>query len=359
MHDFFNNGNSQKLPKVQIENLLKSIYGQDFNVGPEIFVGINLPWPKFDLPITYQRYFFSFHTEYIDVPWVIEQARRVYPTPILLVTDYDIEKNLVWPDNITTCKYITLHKQLDEAIREHGIATEIKKPLYKISSLSYRVSQYKKFITAYLLQHFNHSDMILTYHNSVVKLEDHHEYPDGYPALDQLELASLTKTLINFEDDTESINISPVLNASWQFAPYRDAWINLTNESWHYSKTIFDNCEFYYPGPLLTEKTFKPLLAGRPFLVVGQCNTYKTLKELGLSVDFGFDVGYDQDPGDLSRIISIFSTVDYIQNTSIDYLFETGLDAVRHNLNYIKNKDLFVHCERSNMESLKIIKDFI
>jgi hypothetical protein len=359
MHDFLNNGTSHKLSKIQIDDLLKSIYGQDFSVGSEIFLGINLGWPKFNLPATYQRYFLSFHTEYMDIAWVMEQARRVYPAPILLVTDYDIEKNSVWPENITVIKYVTLHKQLDKATNDIGIATKIKPPCYKISSLSYRITQYKKFVTAYLLQHFNHSDMILTYHNNVGKLEDHHGYPDGYPYLDQLELESLTKTLINFEDDSESINISPVANASWQMAPYRDAWINLTNESWHYSRTILDGHDFYYPGPYLTEKTFKPLLAGRPFLAVGQYNTYKTLKELGLSVDFGFDTGYDRDTGDLTRIKGIFSAIDYIQNTNLDHLFQSAIDAVRHNLNYIRNNNLFVHCEDLNTESVKRIKDFI
>jgi hypothetical protein len=295
----------------------------------------------------------------LDVPWIIAQARRVYPAAILLVTDYDIEKNLVWPDNIIICRYVTLHKQLARAINDIGMATEIKTPKYKISSLTNRITQYKKFVTAYLLQHFDHNDMILTYHNSVGKLEDHHGYPSGYPYLDQIDVASLTKTLINFEDDAEFINISPVLNAAWQIAPYQDAWINLTNESWHYSKTILDNQNFYYPGPYLTEKTFKPLLAGRPFLAVGQYNTYKTLKELGLSVDFGFDITYDQDSGDLTRIKDIFSAIDYIQNINLDYLFQSGIDAVRHNLNYIRNNDLFIHCENLNTESVKSIKDFI
>ena len=359
MHDFLNNGTSDQLSKVQIESLLKSIYEQDFNISSEIFLGINLQWPKFNLPANYQRYFLSFHTEYMDVSWVIEQAGRVYPTPILLVTDYDIEENLVWPGNITAIRYITLHKQLALAIDKIGIATEIKTPKYKISSLAYRVTQYKKFVTAYLLQHFNHSDMILTYHNNVGKLEDHHGYPDGYPYLDQLELESLTKTLINFEDDTESINISPVSNASWQIAPYQDAWINLTNESWNYSKTIINNHNFHYPGPYLTEKTFKPLLAGRPFLAIGQYDTYKTLKELGLFVDFGFDISYDHDPGDLTRINGIFSTINYIQNTNLDCLFESGLDAAQHNLNYIKNNDLFVCCQDLNIESVKTIKEFM
>lgn len=358
MLDFLKVGTSLNLSKVQIDDLLKSIYGQEFDADPEIFLGINLQWPKFELPANYQRYFISFHTEYMDIPWILEQARRVYPAPILLVTDYDIEKNPVWTENITVIKYITLHKQLDRAIKDIGMATEIKTPKYKISSLSYRITQYKKFVTAYLLQHFDHNNMILTYHNSIGKLDDHHGYPDGYPYLDQLGLASLAKTLINFEDDTESINISPVLNASWQIAPFLDGWINLTNESWHYSRTILDDQNFYYPGPYLTEKTFKPLLAGRPFLAVGQCNTYKTLKDLGLSVDFGFDISYDTDSGDLTRIKGIFSAIDYIQNTNLDQLFQSGIDAVRYNLNYIKNNDLFVHCEDLNTESVKKIKNF-
>jgi hypothetical protein len=101
------------------------------------------------------------------------------------------------------------------------------------------------------------------------------------------------------------------------------------------------------------------LLAGRPFLAVGQCNTYKTLKELGFSIDFGFDINYDLDTGDLTRIKGIFSTIDYIQNTDLDCLFQSGIDAVRYNLNHIRNNNLFVHCEDLNIESVTSIKNFI
>ena len=133
------------------------------------------------------------------------------------------------------------------------------------------------------------------------------------------------------------------------------AWYNATNFSLVAETLPWTGKERLF----VTEKTFKPLLAGRPFLAVGQCNTYKTLKELGLSIDFGFDISYDTDSGDLSRIKGIFSAIDHIQNTNLDRLFQSGIDAVRHNLNYIKNNNLFVHCEDLNTESVKRIKDFI
>jgi hypothetical protein len=227
-----------------------------------------------------------------------------------------------------------------------GAATNITKPKYKISSLSYRVSQYKNFVTAYLLENFSHNDMILTYHGVLCKPQDLHSHPTGHSHLDELNIAQLRKTLINFDDNFSGS--SPVGNGNWLNSAYTDALINLTNESFHYSHTIIQGHQYQWPGPYLTEKTFKPLLAGRPFLPVGQCDTYQFLESVGFKTNFGFDKEFDRDAGDLTRIGKIFDTIDLINNRSVVDLFDESFDAVKHNTQWILSDNFYQCCNSMN-----------
>lgn len=362
MSDFFNTGNSTKNSLFSLNRLFFEIY--EFQPHPDVFLGLNLQWPNFELPTSYSKYFLSFHTEYLHLDWVLDQAKKVYPKQIILVADYAINPGLHWPDNIKTVKWITIHKQIKLLQKITGVNTDIAVPQYKISSLSFRVSQYKKFVTAYLLKHFANKDMILTYHNVILtyhnnpgKIDDHHSFPPGFAHLDALDVSSVDKTLINFDDDFAGA--SPIKNGDWNNNAYNNALINLTNESFHYSGTVFNQQPDIWPGPYITEKTFKPLLAGRPLLVIGQFQTYEYLSRLGFDVNFGFDRSYDNDPGDLTRIGKIFKVLDTINATPIDLLFDSSIDAVKFNLEWIRSNNFYQHCQDLNGENSNFLKNII
>lgn len=361
MEDFFSTATSLDSSANQLDSLLLLLYKFKPVVDKDIFLALNLQWPKFNLPKNYKSYVISYHTEYMDLSWTIQQCREVYPKPVLLITDYEISVQHPWPDNIIAVRYITFAQQIQIALEKFGIAqaNDLLKPKYKVSSLSHRVSQSKKFITAYLLKNFQHDQMILTYHDYLGKQEDHHGYPPEFDIFDNLELNNLCKTRLNFVNDNQQINQSPISNTNWHNSAYQDALINFTNESFHYSRTVFEEQDFEYPGPYLTEKTFKPLLAGRPFLPVGQAGIGRFLNSVGIATDFGFDMTFDQDTGDLSRMIKIFKTIDDIKTMSLDDLYDHSLEAVKHNLQFVANGGLLDICDRLNQPSVKIIKDFI
>jgi hypothetical protein len=361
MIDFFDTANSIQSSPDKLVKLFDSIYGIQNALSQNVFLGLNLYWPKFKLPKNYDRYVISFHTEYLDVRWTMSQAQQIYPRPMLLITDYDIKIQDPWPDNIVAVRYITLAQQLEIASAVFGIQDikNITMPTYKISSLSYRISQSKKFITAYLLKHFPHAQMILTYHGHLVKDQDHHGYPPEFSIFDSLDLDTLCYTNLNFIDDSKNINTGPVNNTNWHHPAYLDALINLTNESFHYSKTILQDKEFQYPGPYLTEKTLKPLLAGRPFVPVGQAGSCEFLNLLGFSTNFGFDLDYDQDTGDLTRMIKIFEILEQINSTSLSQLHEASLAAVKHNLEHISTGALEATCKSLNESSIELINNFL
>jgi hypothetical protein len=277
----------------------------------------------------------------------------------MIAFDGHVEPNAVWPDNIQFVRWITWHQQLQQLIDQFGINNNPALPLYKISSLSFRLSQYKNYITAYLLAHSDPDDLILTYHKMSGKKDDNHGYPKGIVWLDALDLAGLEATFINFKDDFGWNTNTPVANGGWRTPPFLSALVNCTNESFHYSRSERNGKPFIFPGPYLTEKTWKPLLAGRPFVSVGQWHVYRALSELGLKFDFGFPIDFDQDSGDLTRIRDIFTTLDSIIQTPTKVLYEQSLSSVTHNLQMLESGAFAMECTQLNQLAKKQIVEFL
>jgi len=338
---------------------VKDIYGIDIKIRSEISVQVNLTWPNFDLPKSADKYFISFHTEQIDDDWVLKQAQLVYPKPIMLVSDSKVFQNTQWPDNVIYVRWITWHQQLEFLANYYGVCAEPKLPEYQFSSLSFRHSQFKKFVTAWLLKNVDQKKLMLTWHGHIVSQQHVQRHPDWATWLDAYNFDLSPSTFINWADNFDLSKNTPLLNANWHLPPYSDALINLTNESFNYSLSVKHGQDYVYPGPYLTEKTWKPLLAGRPFVAVGQWQTLSTLKELGFDIDFGWNNDYDADFGDLTRIKKIFDTLEEINNCDIKQLYEQSLPAVRHNANHIASGDLKEHCCFLNQKNQKQIMDFL
>ena len=334
-------------PESYLQWLLYKFYKINHNTNH--FYAFNLAWPEFNLPAHHNKYVVSFHTEYIDIDWLMAQSNAVYPKPVLAITDFEITPQ-EWPDNITFAQCITMHTQLEIAKTIYGIQNQPMQPKYKISSLSYRVTQYKNFVTAYIKQYCNAQDIILSYHKKTNKQEDWHGHTD-VPHLQNLDL-DLDKIFINIINEAKIVNNSPVENANWHVPADLDALFNLTNESFHYSASTRDEHVFINPGPYLTDKTFKPLLAGRPFVPVGQAHTIRFLNSIGFQTDFGIDFTFDSDTGDLSRIKGIFNAIDYICSESLDTLYANSVNSAVHNSQHISNGDLTEICNFLNKSGL-------
>ena len=339
-----------------INDAWKCIYG--ITKPPKIWCGLNLQWPKFDLPLNQGTYIISWHTEYIDLEWLDQQSSRVFPDKIICITDYPCDISVYGKDNVECRVFDTLDRQIQILTQYHGLQSRISKPEYKFSSLSMRFTQYKKFITAYLLANVPHDEMMLTWHRWIAKQDDLHDHPPNIRCLEELDYTLLSvKQLINWVDDSDNVNINPVHNGRWQVPAYINCLINLTNESMHYSQTIRKSVSYIMPGPYLTEKTMKPLVSGRPFISVGQSRSCERLSRCGFSFNFGFDHEYDTDDGDLTRIDKIYSLIRQIKNQSIDVLFDASLDACQSNLHWIANGDFTRHMVDINAESLYYLKN--
>lgn len=77
----------------------------------------------------------------------------------------------------------------------------------------------------------------------------------------------------------------------------------------------------------ISEKTYKPIYAQQPFIVLGNPNTLKYLKEIGFKTfDMWWDESYDSETDFKIRLNKIISIITDIANKSIDELSQIRKD---------------------------------
>jgi hypothetical protein len=85
-------------------------------------------------------------------------------------------------------------------------------------------------------------------------------------------------------------------------------------------------------GAFLTEKTFKPIKHGQPFVVVGAPGTLKALRDLGYrTFDHAIDNSYDLETDNTRRWQKIATAIQQINNQDPDKWFAQCFDDVCYN----------------------------
>ena len=111
----------------------------------------------------------------------------------------------------------------------------------------------------------------------------------------------------------------------------------------------------------LSEKTWKPLILGKPYIMVGPPGYYRYLKEFGFKIyDELFDYSFDKESDETKRIEMIVFEINKLKNKNYDELYLKIKDKVEYNKNLaidITNKDLYI--DDSFKEMYKNNKNFI
>jgi hypothetical protein len=100
-------------------------------------------------------------------------------------------------------------------------------------------------------------------------------------------------------------------------------------------------------GAFLTEKTFKAIKHGHPFVIIGTPGSLNTLRLLGYrTFDHAIDNSYDLELDNVQRWIKIVDTITKIKNQDIHKWFLQCVDDITH------NQQLF---SRSKYQTLNIL----
>jgi hypothetical protein len=105
--------------------------------------------------------------------------------------------------------------------------------------------------------------------------------------------------------------------------------------------TVVTESHFNQTGGLfITEKTFRPLLVGHPFMVLGQKGTLKKLRTWGFQTNFdGIDQSYDLVVDDSERFLKFHQSLKNWCNTPLEEkksMLQKWESTIKHNFNHYK-----------------------
>lgn len=344
-------GNLEDYPITDVYGWLKQL-----PANRRIYLMLWNNWGTPDLPTGYDYYIINYHLESVNLDWLRQQVNRI-SAPIIVLFDGE-NYNLDIP-GIHFIPYIYWHQQADAIINYFEI--EEPRPIkYKFSAICNRVTQSKIWSTTQLFEKAKDDSLIALNTSRFEEKDVHYWEHTGFKQLDDLTDIFRKDWFgkhIKIDDFVHPI-VDPIVCANPWYPAYTETAINFTNESFHYS-LMMDHGEYYWPGPFITEKTLKCLIAGTAFVPVGQFKTYHMLTKLGFEFDYGFDTSWDLDPGNLTRAVSIVNLIDYLRQKDIPELISATKNSTKHNQNWITSREFYRRCEQHNQQSIEQIFQII
>jgi hypothetical protein len=301
------------------------------------------------LPPGHSLYVISFHQEHFDVDWVMQQVVRI-DAPIIILNDGSCY-NIPLPPNVHFYNYYSWHHHIDQIIRWHP-NKQSRNVKYKISNICNRITQSKMLVFTALIEYLDRDDLLIMLGDWLEEKNVHNWQLTGMPELDQLMQVFTTKyfgTTIKIDDfSNKKDNIQSINSNPWQ-PTYIESALHFASESYHYSLMHNKYGQIIMPGPQYSEKTYKCLIAGTPFIVVGQFESYRYLKELGLKFDYGaIDLSWDNDPGNLTRLTKLVKMIKSLRDYTIEDIESMTKESTDHNTDHIWSGNFYRRCQQHN-----------
>jgi len=141
-------------------------------------------------------------------------------------------------------------------------------------------------------------------------------------------------------EDIFSAQPLPINFANETDHPMHSCWLSLFDESaqsllYLVTETVATGRRWH-----LTEKTFKPIALGMPFVIVGTRGSLEYLRSYGFRT-FGniWDESYDQADDDIriEKIAQLLKQLDDLSTAEKQKMFESACDVIEHNWNHFYN----------------------
>ena len=261
---------------------------------------------------------------------VINAAKLNPDTQFIYLADVN-NYDHVYPDNVTFFKYRHWHLPLMHVLNNIDLSqipnVKSKKIYKKFSSLSYYRRQFRAIVTLSLLK-YAANDSIISWHN-LTNDSRHDELIKSikndlsFNDLDW-ELLNYKHTIDNYTLDNNyyESNILDFLNPQ-----YQNCLINFSNETDNFGLYWIDDIRYNRPGPFLTEKTWKPLIAGNVLISAGQPGTYDFLKnDYNIPINYSIDTSFDNILGDFDRIRQIKNLIESLSKIKLSDLIDQNID---------------------------------
>jgi hypothetical protein len=325
------------------------------------FFGLNWNWPSncFDSTIDgfYDTYVFSWHVENWDHEWLKNFCKNHPDSQIIVISEFALDINYYnYYRDIKNLKCLVHHcwdQLIDEVLTiDNPQYVSVFDRKYKFSSLVNKPSYFKTLVTAYLMSTYDLNDTILSWN-----INDRQEVCHSMAFLDaNISSADKIKPLIEFYHaalKNQKIKLDNFIdtrlsNYHCNIPAYTDCLVNSINETYVQSSTN----RRLFPGPFITEKTWKPLLTGCGLLAQGPKDIYSYLENFGFVFDYPWDRSYDTISGDIDRFLKYLKTVDVIFESDHNELAQKLSYSSQHNYNHIRSAEFNSRIQELNQQYL-------
>ena len=180
----------------------------------------------------------------------------------------------------------------------------------------------------------------MLYHIFKNNLQHNHVSCPAMCPAENISVHDAIKPLISKYPDIESVFANQTLPMNFAGEtdhPMHSCWLSLFNECadsllYLVTETVATGRRHH-----LTEKTFKPIAMGMPFVIVGTRGSLKYLRSYGFKTFEGiWDESYDDAEDDvrIQRIASLLRSLDELGEQGRQDLFEMALPVIEHNWNH-------------------------
>lgn len=327
-------------------------------VRGKTWFGLNYDWPSnfptspLAIPEGYDTYVISWHLEPWDFDWIENFCTIHRNQQLIIIGEFDYQSPY---DNCKAIKYHCWDLFVPYVLFTFGKSHNFNnKKLYRLSSLVNKPNFTKTLVSSLLHKHYNQNKNLLMSWNVNVRGENCQSMNflnqiEGRPKLNDLAqyyysvMKNNTIIIDQFEDN-------PNLHCNFDHCAYNDCLINLTNET--FVQSLKHQQKF--PGPYLSEKSWKPLLAGTALLPAGQENTYQYLEKFGFKFNYPWCFDFDKTSGDLDRIEKLTDVIDWIMSTDQILNYEQEiLENNFFNYEHIRSNEFLTIIKQINQKSLQ------
>ena len=173
-------------------------------------------------------------------------------------------------------------------------------------------------------------------------IDNHISCPEICPA-ENISIYQAIKPLIKKYPDIETVFANAALPMNFKGEtdhPMHSCWLSLFDECaesllYLVTETVATGRRHH-----LTEKTFKPIAMGMPFVIVGTRGSLAYLRSYGFRTFEGiWDESYDsaEDTVRIERIVSLLRSLDELPVDAKQDLFEQAQEVIEHNWNHFYN----------------------
>ncbi len=192
---------------------------------------------------------------------------------------------------------------------------------YKFSCLNGTPWEHRKLMYLTLSRRSYFKDMIFTFGNR----GSYESFSTGLVlTTEEKERFSFLPTDVTFLDSDSTIGIDVSIN----HPAFTDCYVNLVTETNVYANT-----------PMLSEKTFKSILAGQLFILLASPGAVKFLRDIGIDTfDDIIDHSYDNIVDIRSRIKQISDQVDRLDQLDLDEIYDDIKPRLRKNSEFLRSQ---------------------